>query len=248
VNDTDEGPRRLRRAEAVLARRTSRVVLVLEKAWNDKNVAAVLRTAEAFGVQHVWIVREAEGRRRVASSVTTGSHDWLSVRTFKDCDTLLAELRAEGIAVWATDLAEGAEELDSIEVLRPVPERVALVLGREVDGVSETFLAAADRRLCLPMRGFTQSLNLSVATALVLQRLFDADPTLVGSMPDDERAALRATWYARLGGTDERKRGRYVHAIDNPPAPLDDPRPTGEFRAPRLKQKAHWRRAESGDS
>tara|TARA_R110002096_G_scaffold99189_8_gene220009 strand:+ start:5742 stop:6443 length:702 start_codon:yes stop_codon:yes gene_type:complete len=229
----------------VLARRTSRVVLVLEKTWNDENVDAVLRTAESFGVQHVWTVRHPHGRR-AQSRVTKGSHAWLTERVFDESAQLIEALQADGYAIWATDLSPEAQVLDTSDVMRPVPDRVALVFGREVDGVSETFLAAADRRFYLPMQGFTESLNLSVATALVLQRLFDADPTLVGAMPESERAALRAKWYARLGGTDERKRHRYASEVNDPPPPLDDLRPADEFRAPRFKKRAHWRHSDSG--
>lgn len=229
----------------MLQRRTSRVVLVIDKAWNDDNVEAVLRTAESFGVQHVWTVRHPNGRRRVHSRVTKGSHSWLTVRTFEESAELLAELRAGGYAVWATDLALDAEELVSAEMLRPIPERLAIVFGREVDGVSKLFLEAADRRLTLPMHGFTESLNLTVATALVLQRVFDADPSLRGAMSEAERVELRASWYARLGGSDERKRGRYMDAVGDPPPPLDDPRPAAEYRVPRVKKRGLWRREEA---
>ena len=242
MDHSEDSPERLRRAEAVLARRTGRVVLVLEQPWNDKNVQAVLRTAESFGVQNIWTVRHPQGLRRVKRAVTGGGHDWLSLRSFEDTDELLAALREVGCAIWATDLSPSAEPVVSAADLQPVPERVALVVGREVDGVSEALLAAADRRLYLPMKGFTESFNLSVASALLLQRLFDADPRLVGALDDEERRELRAAWYARLGGTDERKRGRYLEYLDAPPAPLEDTRPSEEHRRPRFDKRAAWKR------
>lgn len=239
---SEDAPERLRRAEAVLARRTSRVVLVLEEPWNDENVQAILRTAESFGVQHIWTVEHPHGRRRVKRAVTRGSHDWLTVRRFAAIEELVAALRADDFAVWVSDLAPGAEEVTGPEVLRPVPPRVALALGREVDGASETLLAAADRRLFLPMRGFTESYNVSVAAALLLQRLFDADEELVGAMPELERQALREVWYPRLGGRDERKRSRFVEHLAAPPAPAEDPRPREEHRQPRIRKRSRWRR------
>ncbi len=232
MDQQDDSPERLRRAEAVLARRTGRVVLVLEQPWNDKNVQAVLRTAESFGIQHVWTVRHPQGLRRVKRSVTRGCHDWLSLRTFESSVELLVALREAGCAIWATDLSSTSEAVTCAEELQPVPERVAIVVGREVDGVSEELLRAADRRLHLPMRGFTESFNLSVATALFLQRLFDADPGLVGALAED----------ARLGGSDERKRGRYLDYLDSPPAPLADPRPSDAHRRPRFDQRKAWKR------
>lgn len=233
---------RLRRAEAVLARRTSRVILVLEQTWDDVNVQAILRTADTFGVQHVWLLRHPAAPGKVRRAITRGSQDWLTLRTFEGTDELLRELRRSSAAIWATDLSQRAESVNSPEVLRPVPERVALVMGREVDGVSPALLEAADRRLYLPMQGFTESFNLSVATALLLQRLFDADPSLVGVMSDEERVELRRSWYARLGGRDERKHQRYENYLESPPDPLPESRPQEAHRAPRYLKGAHWRR------
>ena len=232
MSASDEPPARLRRAESVLAHRTARLLLVLEQPWDDHNVLAVLRTAEAFGLQHVWIVSQGERRGRLRRGVTKSSHDWLTLRVFSSAHELLAVLRAEAWALWAADLSVHAESVSTSSVLAPVPERVALVVGREVDGVSQALLEAADRRLYLPMRGFTESFNLSVATALLLQRIFDADPDLVGAMGEEERARLREDWYPRLGGRDERKRGRYLAFLDAPPPPFPRDPSAGGAPAP----------------
>lgn len=233
----DPAPRRLRRAETILRRRTSRVVLVIERAWNHENVQAVLRTAESFGVQHVWAIRHPHERRRATKSVTRGSHQWLTVRFFEDTTECVAALRKEGCTIWATDLSPQAVPVENPATLQPLPSRVALILGREVGGVSEELLTAAERRLYLPMHGFTESLNLAIAAALILQRLFDADPALRGSMPETERAELRAHWYQRLAGHREDKQAEYARWLACPPEPLEDPRPPEEFRQPRITKK-----------
>lgn len=232
-----EAPFRLRRAEAVLQRRTSRLVLVLERPWNDDNVQAVLRTAESFGIQHVWTVRPLDHRMRNVRSVSKGSHHWLTERHFESPDACVAALREAGLPIWATDLGPGATPVASPADLAPVPARFALVMGREVDGVSPMLLAAADRRLYLPMQGFTESFNLSVATALVLQRCFDADPTLAGAMDDGERAALRRQWFTRLAGDNPPRRAEFQRFAEDPPAPAEDPRPSEESRKPRVPRK-----------
>lgn len=236
-----EAPRRLRRAEAVLRRRTSRLVLVLERPWDDHNVQAVLRTAESFGVQHIWMVKHPDGRRRVSKSVTKGSHHWLSQHKFETIPDCIAALQEGGYAIWATDLSSHATELCSGEDLYPFPEKVAIVVGREADGVSPEMLAAADRRLYLPMQGFTESFNLSVATALVLQRCFDADPSLVGAMAEAERTEIRREWFERLAGNVDGRAEEYAHWAERPPAPLEDPRPSDEARRPRIPKKVRKR-------
>lgn len=233
----EEPPARLRRAEAILRRRTSRLVLVMERPWNDDNVQAVLRTAESFGVQHVWTIKHPQARQRAHRSVTKGSHLWITRRIFGSIEDCLAAAKGEGYALWATDLGAGADAVEAPDSLRPFPDRVALVIGRELQGVDPEILAAADRRLYLPMRGFTESFNLSVATALLLQRCFDAEPALVGAMDPAERDALRRDWYLRLAGPNVHKQRVYAQFAEDPPEPQDDTRPEEASRQPRLKKK-----------
>lgn len=235
-----EPPRRLRRAEAVLARRTQRILLVLERCWDSHNHQAALRTADAFGVQHVWTVEPELSARRLSNHVTKGAWRWLSLKQFRRSADLIAALRADGRAIWATDLSQGAEELQPGRLR--VPDRLAIVIGREADGVSPEMLAAADRRVYLPMHGFSGSFNLSVATALALQRLFDACPEARGDLPEAEKAALRALWYRRLAKT-EGTWLEYEPWLASPPAPLPELRPEDAFRVARVPRKILARKA-----
>jgi tRNA(Leu) C34 or U34 (ribose-2'-O)-methylase TrmL len=236
-----EAPRRLRRAEAVLRRRTSRLIVVLERPWDDHNVQAVLRTCESFGVQFVWTVKHPDGPGRMSKSVTKGSHRWLTQREFEDTAACIEALRSEGYAIWASDLCSQAIELNSPSELQPFPEKLALIVGREADGVSEEMLQAADRRLFLPMQGFTESFNLSVATALFLQRCFDAEPSLVGAMSEDERRLVRRDWFLRLAGQVEGRAEEYAYWVEHPPEPTADHRPSDDARRPRIPKKVRKR-------
>lgn len=231
-----EAPRRLRRAEAVLARRSGRFLLVLERCTDPHNHMAVVRTAEAFGVGRIWIVEhEDDPGKRMSKAVTKGTHHWVELRTFPTTAACVAALRAEDWTLWATDLWAGATEVGAPADLQPVPERVALCFGRESDGISAELRAAADRRLFLPMHGYVESFNLSVCVALMLQRLFDACPEARGDLDEAEKARLRRAWYERLAG----KAGlaRYAEWLDAPPPPLDDLRPAPESRRPRMPKK-----------
>ncbi len=231
-----EAPRRLRRAEAVLQKRTTRLLLVLERPADNFNVQAVLRTAEAFGVQHVWIVDHQRTPVKLSKSVTKGSFLWLTLRRFDSPDACVDALLQEGWEIWSTDLSPQASELSADNDLSPFPPKVALVVGRESDGVSKVALEASTRRLFLPMHGFTESFNLSVATALMLQRCFDACPELHGAMSEEERAQVRLDWYRRLAKS-EHQLHEYEKWVDNPPLPLDTVRPPEEFRRPRMPKK-----------
>jgi len=234
----EEAPRRLKRAEAVLARRTGRFLLVLERCTDRHNADAVLRTAEGFGIQKVWMVEQDPPAPKAWSpgTVSKGADRWLDLEIFPKVDDCIEALREQNWEIWATDLGEDADELDGGE-LPEIPAKVALVLGRESDGVSEKFLAAADRRLRLPMQGFAESLNLSVAAGLFLATLFQACPQARGDLTDSEKDSIRRRWYSTLA-TSDAQRKEFMAWVDHPPDPLDDPRPSPEFRRPRVPKRA----------
>ncbi|KAA3607169.1 MAG: TrmH family RNA methyltransferase [Planctomycetota bacterium] len=236
--DPEQAPRRLRRAEAVLSRRSERILLVLERCVDSLNHVAVLRTAELFGIQDVWTVAPEPGWRAPNRKITRGSWLWLSNRHFFTPEACIDALRDEGRTIWATDLNEGAMALDSGPL--QVPEKLALVIGRESDGVSPMMLQAADQRVFLPMHGFTSSFNLSVAAGLLLQRLFDACPEARGDMRESRKAELRAEWYRKLA-KNESQRKAFEAWLDHPPPPFDSVEPPPLSRAPRVSKKIRER-------
>ena len=120
-------------------------------------------------------------------------------------------MREDGRQIWATDLSQVAVCLTEDGIIQHlnsvgedsydrklIPEKVAIVFGTEAVGVSSEMLNAADLRVYLPLRGFADSLNLSVATALIVHQMFILDPTLVGAISEEERRELRKDWFARL--------------------------------------------------
>ena len=135
---------------------------------------------------------------------TQKKEEFLTLRTFDTTSECIAAAKAIGAELWATDLAPGALPLlpDTLHKLGAAfPRRVALVLGAESIGISDEMRSAAQIRLYLPIYGFSDSLNVSVAAALVLQRLFDVwlpcDRAMLtrgvdvpnGTRPDERRRA-----------------------------------------------------------
>ena len=132
-----------------------------------------------------------------------------------------------------------------------LPARLAIVMGRELDGVSPTFLAASSRLVFLPMCGYTESFNVSVATALTLQRLFDICPAARGAMDDAERREVRRLWYGLLAGRDERRDvfEGWVEAGERGELRWseEDLRPKEEGRVPRISRAQRRRVKEAGE-
>jgi tRNA G18 (ribose-2'-O)-methylase SpoU len=208
--------RMLRKAEAVIQWRTTRLILVIERCTNDHNYSAILRSAEALGIQHVFMIdpplvendeepiQETQVKRSDDEIKARAMHhlfaqnalDWLTVRDFQSTQDCVAELKKMGYALWVTDLSQEAECLSVGST--PIPDKLALVMGTEAVGCSQYMLEHADLRVYLPLRGFADSLNLSVATALILHQLFTMDPTLVGAISDDDKKDLRTAWFTKL--------------------------------------------------
>lgn len=248
--DDAEQPARLRRAEAVVRARTSHFVVVLDGLCDSFNVSAIMRTCEALGVQHLWEVDPAPGsyaskNLQFAKQVHKGAAPWLTRRKFATPVECIAAAREAGLRLWATDLSREAVLLDAEHCPRElVAERpLAIVIGRENLGVRDEFLEAADRRVYLRMSGFTESFNVSVATALVLQRLFDIFPGARGRMDAGERDALRRAWAERLSRKSDAARAEFVRIIDSgtPIAPADDLRPPAENRVAHVAKRERRR-------
>jgi tRNA (guanosine-2'-O-)-methyltransferase len=162
-------PRRRERLREVLDRRTRRLAVVLDNVHQSHNFSAVLRSCEAFGVQDVHII-EVHARFEIAADIAAGTDKWLTLRrysgpsAFRDC---VAGLRENGYRIVITQPGDGGKSPREIDVAG----KLALVVGNESVGVSPEMLADADGFLDIPMEGFVESFNLSVAAALCLSEL-----------------------------------------------------------------------------
>ncbi|KUF89658.1 Autophagy-related protein 8 [Phytophthora nicotianae] len=177
---------------------------------DSHNHQAVLRTAEALGIQHVWLVaandqqlkthpdKSKKTNKSSGKKITKNCAVWLTVREFSSIAACLEVLSEHEMTIWATDLSPQAEPLVASNKPSELPARLAVVIGRETDGVSPEMLRAAHRRVYLPLFGFSESLNLSVATALVLQRLLDWFPEVRGDLDEQEKQRIREKWHPQL--------------------------------------------------
>ena len=182
------GEDRAARLEAVLDGRTRDLALVFESIHDTHNISAVLRTADAFGIQSVHIV-DPHGDFEPSRKITQGCHKWLDLAVHPDPPTAVEALRSTGHRLLAATLEGDPAPLPEVNL----QGRVALVFGNERDGLTPEMVAACDSTFFVPMRGFSQSLNLSVAAAVTLQhaRAARAWPPL----PPEEREQLRRHWY-----------------------------------------------------
>lgn len=182
--------RRLR-MEAVLAARTGALSLVLDNLGNAHNGSAILRSADAFGVQHVHVV-ESDSTFKAARGIASGAHEWVTTTRHANVSEAYAALKAQGFQVWAAAVHGDAQPVDAL----PIDGKLALVFGNEGAGLSDAALSFADGCFHVPMRGMVESFNVSVAVAITLATTFGRR-SVWPPLSDPEKMALRAAWYAR---------------------------------------------------
>ncbi len=187
-------PERKRRLREVLDLRTRHIAVVLDGVFQAHNVSAALRSCDAFGVQDVHLVAPQEDLR-LSSDVAAGSDKWLSIRRWKGAaarQNCLERLREQGMRVVVTSVTQNAQTPATLDLSRPL----ALVIGNEAYGVSQVFEEAADARLHIPLFGFVESLNLSVACALCLSELTRRLrlSEVAWKLAPEERAQLLRDW------------------------------------------------------
>lgn len=176
---------RLARLEAVAASRTRSAVLVLEDLTDPHNGSAVLRSADAFGVQEVHVVERLQPFR-AAHRVARGTHRWLDVVRHRDADACARALHDRGFRIFVAAM-EGAIRPEALRE----PEKVAIVFGNEHAGVSGGMRAHADGTYAVPMVGFVESLNVSVAAAITV---YEATRGRQGDLDAAAREALVARY------------------------------------------------------
>lgn len=157
---------RMKKMENVVAQRTFSILPVVEGLYDLGNVNAVLRSAEALGYQNIHVVQSGE-RFKVANRISQGTDHWLDVRKWSTTAECVSSLRERGYQLAVTHLSAQAIAIDEVDFSRPT----AVVFGNEKEGVSREMVAAADVQFLIPMSGFAQSFNISVAAAITLYHI-----------------------------------------------------------------------------
>ncbi|HEJ9032997.1 TPA: tRNA (guanosine(18)-2'-O)-methyltransferase TrmH [Serratia marcescens] len=156
-------PQRYARICEMLATRQPDLTVCLEQVHKPHNVSAIIRTADAVGVHQVHAVWPTTRMRTLVSSAA-GSNSWVSVKTHPTIGDAVGHLKAQGMQILATNLSARAVDFREVDYTRPT----CVLLGQEKTGITEEALALADQDIVIPMIGMVQSLNVSVASALIL--------------------------------------------------------------------------------
>jgi len=156
-------PERKRRILEVAARRQPDLTVFMERVHKPHNVAAVLRTCDAVAVMRAHAVPGSEGIPKL-NHTSQGAQRWVELVRHPDTPSGLKRLRDQGFNIYAAHFSDQAIDFRQPDYTQPT----AIVLGTEKFGVSDEALGLIDQEIIIPMAGMAQSLNVSVATALIL--------------------------------------------------------------------------------
>jgi tRNA (guanosine-2'-O-)-methyltransferase len=196
---TDE---KIQRFTDVINNRTRHFTIVMEDIFQAQNTNAVIRSCEVFGIQDVHII-ENKYAFEVVEDISKGSSKWVNLCKYRNKEknnttACIQQLKSTGYTVIGTTPHKndmGLHELD-------VTQKTAFVLGSEKDGMSEEAMDLCDGFMKIPMTGFTESLNLSNCSAIILQNITERMRRLNVSwqLTEEEKTAILIEWCFEVTG------------------------------------------------
>ena len=151
---------------SVLENRTKHFTIVVEDVFQMHNTSAVMRSCEVFGIQELNVIEQRFGKR-IDKEIAMGAQKWVDINQYDTVTTCISALQNKGYQIIATTPHENDCLLEDFDITKPS----ALFFGTERDGLSPEILEKADGFLKIPMVGFTESLNISVSAAIIIQNI-----------------------------------------------------------------------------
>ena len=175
----------------VLKNRTRHFTVAVEDVFQMHNTSAVMRSCEVFGIQELNVIEQRFGKR-IDKEIAMGAQKWVDINAFDSISGCLDNLQSRGYQIIATTPHEDDCLLEDFDISKPS----ALFFGTERDGLSEEILKRADGFLKIPMVGFTESLNISVSAAIIIQNLTERlrKSNIQWQLSEDEIIEKRLQW------------------------------------------------------
>ena len=175
----------------VLKNRTKHFTIAMEDVYQLHNTSAVMRSCEVFGIQELNVIEQKFGKS-IDKEIAMGAEKWVDINRFSSIQDCVTNLKRKGYQIIATTPHNDSCLLHEFDITKPS----ALFFGTERDGLSEEVMQQADGFLKIPMVGYTESLNISVSAAIIIQdvtnRLRQSD--INWQLKDEEVLEKRLDW------------------------------------------------------
>lgn len=183
--------------DRIAADRTNYVTVVMENIMKDHNASAVLRTCDCFGIQNLHTIQKGV-QYEIQREIARGAGNWVDLNSYdgeNPVKTCLDSLKSQGYKIVTTS-PHAEKTINDIDLDQPM----AIVLGTEWHGVSQEAIDASDELVSIPMYGFTESFNVSVSAAIILNvlryRLNQQD--FEWKLNHDEQTAIKIKWCEKI--------------------------------------------------
>jgi tRNA (guanosine-2'-O-)-methyltransferase len=194
----------------VLNKRTKHFTIAVEDIFQMHNASAVMRSCEVFGIQELNVIEERYGKS-IDKEIAMGAQKWVDISTFDSVTNCIDSLKDKGYQIIATTPHENDCLLEDFDISKPS----ALFFGTERDGLSEEILQRADGFLKIPMVGFTESLNISVSAAIIIQNLTNRlrNSDIHWQLTEEEILVKRLDWAKKSIKDIKRIEERYYRGV-----------------------------------
>lgn len=175
----------------VLENRTKHFSIAVEDVYQLHNTSAVMRSCEVFGIQNLHMI-EQKFSKTIDKEIALGAEKWVDIYRHTSTENCLESLKKQGYQIVATSPHADAHTLDNFDISKPS----AIFFGTEKNGLSQEIMDQADAFIKIPMYGFTESLNISVSAALVINSITNKLRTsaLDWKLSEEDLLAKKIDW------------------------------------------------------
>lgn len=192
-------PNKVEMFDRIAADRTKHLTVVLENIYQEHNASAVVRSCDCFGIQELHVI-EKDNQYKIQRDIALGAGRWVDMYNYNQGTTVtqdcISKLKQRGYKIIATTPHENAQTIYDLDLKQPA----ALVFGTERRGISDEVKELADEFVTIPMYGFTESFNISVSVAIILntlrQRLEQSEYAWKLSL--EEQIELKIKWCRKI--------------------------------------------------
>lgn len=177
--------------DEVLKNRTKHFCIAVEDVYQLHNTSAVMRSCEVFGIQDLHMI-EQKFSKTIDKEIALGAEKWVDIHRHTSTQNCLNSLKNQGYQIVATTPHADAHDLENFDISK----RSAIFFGTEKNGLSKEIMDQADTFIKIPMYGFTESLNISVSAAIVINSITNKlrNSTLSWKLSDEEFLAKKIDW------------------------------------------------------
>lgn len=156
--------------DSIICERTKHLTVVLEDIFQPQNASAVLRSCDVFGIQDVHII-ENKNEYNVNPRVVHGASKWINLHKYNQTQSntldCITQLKNKGYKIYGTTPHTNDCLIEDL----PINNKIALMFGTEMTGLSDIAMKNVDGFVKIPMYGFTESLNISVSASICLYEI-----------------------------------------------------------------------------